>query len=151
MSSEKALVLDANILIRAVLGSRVRQLLRKYANDVRFCTPEFCFAEAHKYVSNLIESHKSPKRADALAFLKDIESIVRSIPVSLYGAYEGMSRRRIERRDPDDWPILAVALLFNCDIWTEDKDFFGCGVATWTTDMVEIYLRPSSTPPNPSP
>jgi hypothetical protein len=25
-------------------------------------------------------------------------------------------------------------------IWTEDTDFFGCGVATWTTDRVELYL-----------
>lgn len=24
--------------------------------------------------------------------------------------------------------------------WTEDTDFFGCGVATWTTDRVELYL-----------
>jgi hypothetical protein len=29
----------------------------------------------------------------------------------------------------------------NAPIWTEDYDFFGCGVATWTCDRVEIYLR----------
>ncbi|HZC23037.1 MAG TPA: PIN domain-containing protein [Candidatus Binatia bacterium] len=26
-------------------------------------------------------------------------------------------------------------------IWTEDADFFGAGVATWTTDRVELLLR----------
>jgi hypothetical protein len=44
------------------------------------------------------------------------------------------------KRDEDDWPVLAAALTFGCPIWTEDTDFFGCGVATWTTDRVELYL-----------
>ncbi len=26
-------------------------------------------------------------------------------------------------------------------IWTEDQDFFGTGVPTWTTDRVEFYLN----------
>jgi len=47
---------------------------------------------------------------------------------------------RIARRDEDDWPVLAIALALGCAIWTEDADFFGCGVATWTTDRVELYL-----------
>ncbi|WP_402468401.1 PIN domain-containing protein [Isoptericola aurantiacus] len=32
---------------------------------------------------------------------------------------------RIEKRDTDDWPFLAVALLLDCPVWTEDNDFFG--------------------------
>lgn len=49
------------------------------------------------------------------------------------------ARRRM-KRDPSDWPILAVALEVGCLIRTDDRDFFGCGVATWTTANVEIYL-----------
>ena len=41
---------------------------------------------------------------------------------------------------PEDWPILASALALGCPIWTEDADFFGCGVATWTSNRVEIFL-----------
>lgn len=44
-------------------------------------------------------------------------------------------------RDEADWPILALALTLRCPIWTEDKDFFGAGVATWTTDRVRLYLN----------
>ena len=40
------LVLDANILIRAVLGSRVLALLRKYAEHVDFLAPDTVFEEA---------------------------------------------------------------------------------------------------------
>jgi len=34
-----------------------------------------------------------------------------------------------------------VALMLNVPIWTEDRDFFGSGIAAWTTDRVELYLR----------
>jgi len=44
-------------------------------------------------------------------------------------------------RDADDWPALALAMQLECAIWTEDQDFFGTGVATWTTNTVELYLK----------
>ena len=58
----------------------------------------------------------------------------------VYAQYEAVARQRIDKRDEDDWPVLAAALAFDCPIWTEDTDFFGCGVATWTTDRVELSL-----------
>jgi predicted nucleic acid-binding protein len=36
----RALVLDANILIRAVLGQRVRRILEAHAADISFFVPE---------------------------------------------------------------------------------------------------------------
>ena len=51
------------------------------------------------------------------------------------------ARARIARRDERDWPALAAALLMDCPIWTEDQDFFGAGIATWTTATVGIYLQ----------
>ena len=53
---------------------------------------------------------------------------------------------RIETRDPDDWPILATAMALDCPVWTEDNDFFGTGVPTWTSDRVELY-RPLKADP----
>lgn len=71
MSRRKGLVLDANILLRAVFGQRVRELLETYEDEVGFYSPDVCFEDAR----------------------------------------------------------------------TEDQDFFGSGVATWTTDRVELYLK----------
>ena len=48
--SSSMLVLDANILIRAVLGNRVRTLLTTYAGVVDFFTPDVCMADAQKYL-----------------------------------------------------------------------------------------------------
>jgi predicted nucleic acid-binding protein len=61
------LVLDANILIRAVLGRRVRELLERYAvRGVRFLAPEAAFEEASKYLPMLLEKKGIP-RDDVLA------------------------------------------------------------------------------------
>jgi len=43
------LVLDANILIRAVLGRRVRQILELYAaHGLRFYAPDVAYADAER-------------------------------------------------------------------------------------------------------
>ena len=34
----------------------------------------------------------------------------------------------------------ACAMTIASLVWTEDADFFGTGVATWTTDSVGLYL-----------
>jgi len=44
-------------------------------------------------------------------------------------------------REESDWPILATALELATAVWTEDTDFFGTGVAVWTTNRIEIFLK----------
>jgi hypothetical protein len=55
-----------------------------------------------------------------------------------YCLLEAEAQQRLRGRDGEDRPVLAVALPLSCDIWTEDTDFFGTGVAVWTSDWVEI-------------
>jgi hypothetical protein len=50
MNGRKGLVLDANILIRAVFGQRVRHILEAYENVASFCSPDVCFQDARKYI-----------------------------------------------------------------------------------------------------
>lgn len=54
------LVLDANILIRAVLGSRVLGLLRKYARQVEFMAPDVAFQEAREHLPGILEARQIP-------------------------------------------------------------------------------------------
>lgn len=76
-----------------------------------------------------------------LSVLAQMGRIVEQVDRSLYEEYQQTARGRIALRDPDDWPIVATALLLNFPIWTEDQDFFGSGIATWTSDRVELYLQ----------
>ena len=50
----KALVLDANILIRAVLGRRVRRILESHADTISFFIPETAYAEAAEHLAALV-------------------------------------------------------------------------------------------------
>jgi predicted nucleic acid-binding protein len=133
------LVLDANILIRAVLGSRVLFLLGKYGEEVQFLAPDTAFEEARERLPGILERRQVPV-APAMLALDLLAGLVQAVEVETYELFEDLARQRIARRDEDDWPVLAAALALDCPIWTEDTDFFGCGVATWTTDRVELYL-----------
>jgi predicted nucleic acid-binding protein len=79
--------------------------------------------------------------ADLAATLEDLKLLVNPIDRDAYDHLEAEARERLRGRDEDDWPILATALSLSCAIWTEDADFFGAGVAQWTSDRVEIFLR----------
>ena len=140
MNPRKGLVLDANILLRAVLGIRVRRMLEAYEDVAAFYCPDVCFAEAEKYIPDLARRRGLDLRL-ALSVLEQVSRIVELVDKSLYEGHEKLARERIERRDPRDWPVVAVALLLGIPVWTEDQDFFGSGVPTWTTDSVEVYLR----------
>ena len=50
----RALVIDANILVRAVLGKRVRGVIEAHAEDVSFFVPEVAFAEAEEHLPALV-------------------------------------------------------------------------------------------------
>lgn len=137
--SNKAIVLDANILIRAVLGKRVRELIFENASTVKFFAPDVAYADARKYLPALLEKRGVMSDA-AMMVLDGLEGVVQAIELELYVGMQQQALRRIAIRDADDWPVLACAMTIGCPVWTEDADFFGTGVATWTTDRVELYL-----------
>ena len=76
----------------------------------------------------------------ALIVLKAMAGLATIVGDDLYGDFEAEARKRLGARDPEDWPILATALALGCPIWTEDTDFFGCGVATWTSSGIDIFV-----------
>ncbi|HUA84698.1 MAG TPA: PIN domain-containing protein [Bryobacteraceae bacterium] len=66
---DKALVVDANILVRAVLGKRVREVIERYAEDVAFFVPEVALEEAAEHLPELIRKRGGdPEKA--LTFLR---------------------------------------------------------------------------------
>ena len=140
MTRRKGLVLDANILLRAVFGRRVHELLEAFEDEVSSYSPDVCFDDARQYIPD-VSARRRIDPLPGLAVLDELSNIIESVDKSLYEDYETVARERVTPRDPDDWPVVAVALLLDFPIWTKDQDFFGSGVATWTTDRVELYLE----------
>ena len=140
MNRRKSLILDANILIRAVLGTRVPLLLEKMSSSVRFFTPQICVDDAYKYLPPILKKHGIDEQA-SIASLNTITRNLNVLDEEIYAIYESAATKRMRKRDIDDWHIVACSLMLNCPIWTEDADFFGSGIAVWTTDRVELYLE----------
>lgn len=142
MQIDRSIVLDANILMRAVLGKRARQLITEHAGHVAFHTPQIAYDDARRHLPAVFTKRgwNAEQLAAAFAVLDTLEPVVHAVEEDFYATKRSSALARIEQRDPDDWPFLAVALLLDCPVWTEDNDFFGTGVPIWTTDRVEIYL-----------
>jgi predicted nucleic acid-binding protein len=136
----RQIVLDANIIIRAVLGKKVGPLLERHADTTRFCAPLIAFTDTERIVPQIMVA-QGITPANLTMSLDVVQELVEEIPVEVTNPWHDAALERIGPRDPDDWPILAAALAYDCPVWTEDSDFFGVGVPTWTSALVHIYLR----------
>lgn len=138
--SSPILVLDANILIRAVLGNKVSQFLITFSNTVDFFTPDSCVEEAQKYLPIIFEKRGMSSELPLEVF-SNVKRLLKIIDKNIYQECVIEAQQRIKDRDPLDWQTVATALLFNCSIWTEDKDFFGIGIPIWTTDRIHLFFN----------
>ncbi len=135
----RRLVVDANILIRAILGRRVRLLIADACDRVSFYVAEANYDETAHYLAELALARGISEVVwrDALDTLMVAVQLIGQETLS---PVENAAKARIARRDERDGPAVAASLLLDCPIWTEDRDFFGAGVATWTTETISIYL-----------
>jgi len=62
------------------------------------------------------------------------------VPEELYADLKDEALSRLPQ-DEGDWQVVALALALGADILTADKDFLGCGVATWTVDTLISHLE----------
>ncbi len=142
------LVVDANILVAEAMRTRGRALLLHAELDL--FVAELAWSETtyelrkraallvrhghltHDQVTHLLD--------DALAA---IGLRIQSIPLDIYQDRLPEAIWRIPR-DVQDAPTVAVALAFDCGIWTADRDFFGSGLPVWSTSTLQHYLMGES-------
>lgn len=91
------LVLDANILIRAVLGSRALCLLRKYSEQADFFAPDTAFEEAREHLPYILDRRNVPV-APALAILDSLDRLVQTVDFESYVRFEPLPRTSRRRR-----------------------------------------------------
>jgi PIN domain len=93
----KQIVLDANILIRGVLGKRVEPLLQHYANIVGFLTIEESFEDSGKYIPAVIKKRGGDKDVVqvSLAKLNTFRSFVQVIPDGNIAPLERVAKKRL--------------------------------------------------------
>lgn len=83
-------ILDANILIRAVIGSKVLPLLRKYSSQVEFLAPDTAFQEAREHLPRILERRKVAF-APAMELLELVAGLVQTVEAETYSQYEAIA------------------------------------------------------------
>jgi predicted nucleic acid-binding protein len=141
------LVVDTSVLV----GELLRQAGRERLGDDRLelFLPERMWSEAHVELPRRIAAFVrrrglDPTVSDELSrlCLEAVEANVVVLDEAIYTALEDEARART-LRDPADWPVVATALALSAAIWTNDNDFLGTGVATWTTESLQAWLHRS--------
>lgn len=138
------LVVDASVLVAELLRVAGRERLtdqrldlfiaEQTLNEVRHELPK----RAHRFV----ERHHRPAPDAARltqACFDAIDLNIATVPEAAYSPHEAEARWR-SPRDPHDWPTVAAAMTVDAGVWTEDGDFLGTGVATWTTATLRAWL-----------
>ena len=138
------LTLNTSVLVGEVLRARGRERLGDDRLDLFL--PERMWDELQVELPRRIRAFVRRRQlenrvADELAGLSiaavDANAVV--VDEAIYAAVEDEARDRC-LRDPSDWPVVACALSLTAGIWTNDNDFLGVGVPTWTTGTLQVWL-----------
>ncbi len=133
------LALDANILIRALLGVKVREILVQEQAWVRFVTTQIAIEEVTEHLPTILKARQL--QIDGLEeALQNLGVLVEIIPEQVFLEQLPEAILRLTKRDIDDAHLLALSMALSCPIWTEDRDFFGIGIVTWRSGVIDRYL-----------
>jgi predicted nucleic acid-binding protein len=138
------LVVDTSVVVGELLRASGRARLGD--DRLELFLPEQMWAETQVEL---------PRRIGAFARRRDldtgvvtslvalcVEAVEKNVVIldeAIYAAVEDEALARCQR-DPNDWPVVATALALSADIWTNDNDYLGTGVPTWTTQTLQTWL-----------
>jgi len=141
------LVVDTSVLVGELLRASGRERLGD--DRLELFLPEEMWNEARVELPRRIAAFTRRRGLDrsigdelSSVSLDAVEANVVILDEGIYSALEDESRAR-SLRDPTDWPVVAGALALSADVWTNDNDFLGTGVATWTTETLQRWLERS--------
>ena len=135
---------DASALVAEALRLRGRQLLAHTQLDL--VIPEEAWSETMHELergSRLFIVRQELQESAVVELLDAISSVLRAhitvVPSQVYADRLDEARLRIPP-DKREAPLIALGLALDCGIWTADRDFFGCGLAVWTTETLLAHL-----------
>lgn len=111
--------------------------MHTHKTSVTFYLPSLVIEEVRRNLLR-IEQARGRESDVSLALLDTFIESMQAVG-EIDPALEAEARARMHRH-PNDWHVVAAALQTRAPIWTDDRDFFGCGVATWSTATVPLYL-----------
>tara|TARA_Y100000034_G_scaffold130846_1_gene190318 strand:- start:3628 stop:4041 length:414 start_codon:yes stop_codon:yes gene_type:complete len=116
------IVLDANIIIAALLGSRGKLIILTSQN-YNFYAPKKIIEEIKRYEKEICNKIDCSIEEFNINF-KALMFFINIIEQTKYKEHIDRAKIEMKERDVEDADYIACALAVNADfIWTEDKDF----------------------------
>ncbi len=111
------LIIDSNVIMSALIANGATRMLIFNSELVLFA-PEHTLAEIEKHKTELLK--KSKMKSDSFDLLLSL--ILNEISVIEKKEYEEYIKEATDLlSDKDDAPFLALAMNFNCGIWSNDR------------------------------
>jgi len=138
------LVVDTTVLVGELLRAKGRQRLGD--DRLELFMPEQMWEETTVELPRRVSAFVRRRQLDSRVaerlttlWVEAIEANVIILDRAVYAALEDEAAAR-SVRDPNDWPVVSCAIALSAGIWTEDNDFLGTGIPTWTTVSLQRWL-----------
>jgi predicted nucleic acid-binding protein len=131
------LIVDANILLGAILGQSLPLLADIAARDAALLVPARMMLETRTVVADTKRT-PAPGTFDRLL---QAESMVTVLTPNHYEHMEARARARLTGKGVKDWPLVAAALALDAPVWSNDKHLWGTGVAVWVTRNIRYWNK----------
>jgi predicted nucleic acid-binding protein len=131
------LILDANIMVSALVGKSFPLLLSLFEKGVLLLAPAQQLAETRKTLTEKFDV--SENWVDSQ--MEQLNAVVMPLHPALFDKHEAVARSRLHQRGQPDWPVLAASMETASAVWSHDKDFFGSGAAVWSTSVLRKQLE----------
>jgi len=124
----KKVAADANVILSAVIGKAALKVFTE--SPVEVVTTHLNLDEVQEYMPSLASKYTLEEKV--------LQTQLKLLPLEVfqrefYQDFLRQAEERIGRIDPDDIDLLALGLKLNIPIWTNDSDFQGLKIKTYTT------------------
>lgn len=131
------LIVDANVLVRCVQGRAAVRAAAVMAGGAALCVTQDNVEECLDVLMRVFGMDERTALARTAGVLRPFRILA---PVE-YDDFRAAADRRLRAGGESDWPALAAALAIDGDVWTDDVDFFGTGVAVWSSNNVLLAAQ----------
>jgi predicted nucleic acid-binding protein len=115
----RSVAADSNVLLSAIAGRAARAVLEAEP-PIEIVTTEATLAEVKEYLPEFAERYSL-----------DLDTLLAALAVlpaqcfseSDYVSHLGEARKYLDKRDPDDVHLAALAIKLGIPIWSNDRDF----------------------------
>ncbi|WID96343.1 PIN domain-containing protein [Bosea vestrisii] len=137
----ETLVVDANIVLSAVLGFRSRPLLERISARRALVISSEASLEVRHVLSRL-----DPGASVLIEIADEILEAIEVVETARYDdnltSAERSLRQAVASRNGsvNDAHVLALAWTYDADIWSHDRDFAGAGWPSWSSANLAAAL-----------